>query len=66
VEAQQKKNAITMLFRQGEMASLLKGCTSGLEQAVDVFMVNYGSVSVCELINSIPTDERCRSGQGYQ
>jgi hypothetical protein len=57
VEAQQKKLAIKMLFRQGEMAALLKGCTSGLDQAVDVFMVNYGFVSVCGLINSIPTDE---------
>jgi hypothetical protein len=43
VEAQQEKIGIKMLFRQGEMTALLKGCTTGLQQALDAFMVNLGS-----------------------
>ncbi|KAJ6549254.1 hypothetical protein DFH09DRAFT_1039450 [Mycena vulgaris] len=40
VEAQQEKIAFKMFFRQGEMTTLLKGCTAGLDYAVDAFMVN--------------------------
>jgi hypothetical protein len=40
VEAQHEKNGIKMFFRQGEMAALLKSCTTGLDQAVDVFKVS--------------------------
>ena len=50
VEAQQEKFAFKMFFRQGEMATLLKGCTAGLNQAVEVFMVNFGPVWASELI----------------
>jgi hypothetical protein len=50
VEAQQEKIAFKMFFWQGEMSSLLKSCTAGLDQAVDAFMVNSGSVSACEWI----------------
>ena len=35
---------IKMFFRQGEMNALLKGCTTGLDQAVEVFMVSFGLV----------------------
>jgi hypothetical protein len=45
VEAQQGKIGIKMLFRQAEMTALLKSCTAGLDQAVDVFMVNFLSSS---------------------
>ena len=40
VEAQQEKIGIKQFFRQGEMNALLKNCTTGLDQAADVFMVN--------------------------
>jgi hypothetical protein len=40
VEAQQEKMGIKMFFRQGEMNTLLKSCTAGLDKAVDVFLVN--------------------------
>jgi hypothetical protein len=40
VEAQQEKMGIKMFFRQGEMATLLKSCTTGLEQALEVFAVS--------------------------
>jgi hypothetical protein len=50
VEGQQEKMGIKMFFRQGEMAALLKGCTAGLDQAVDVFLVIYISASTGELI----------------
>ncbi|KAJ7466358.1 hypothetical protein FB451DRAFT_1260710 [Mycena latifolia] len=40
VEAQQGKMGIKLVFRQGEMTTLLKSCTLGLEQALDIFMVN--------------------------
>jgi hypothetical protein len=43
VEAQQEKMGFKMLFQQGEMATLLKSCTSGLEQALEVFMVSFSS-----------------------
>jgi hypothetical protein len=39
-----------MFFRQGEMAALLKGCNAGLDQSVDYFMVNFGTVTACALI----------------
>jgi hypothetical protein len=44
VEAQQEKTGIKMFFRQGEMASLLTSCTTGLKQALEVFMVSLSSV----------------------
>ncbi|KAJ7434558.1 hypothetical protein FB451DRAFT_1109905 [Mycena latifolia] len=40
VEAQQEKIGIKMFFRQGEMTTLLKSCTAGLDQAIEVFTVN--------------------------
>jgi hypothetical protein len=40
VEAQQEKMGIKMFFRQAEMTTLLKSCTAGLEQALDVFRVS--------------------------
>ncbi|KAJ6575556.1 hypothetical protein DFH09DRAFT_1454858 [Mycena vulgaris] len=39
VEAQQEKSRIKQFFRQGEMSTLLKGCQTGLEQALEVFKV---------------------------
>jgi hypothetical protein len=57
VEAQQEKIGIKMFFRQGEMTTLLKSCTTGLDQAVDVFMVNFVSVSAGELMKWITTGE---------
>jgi hypothetical protein len=66
VEAQQEKTAFKMFFRQGEMTTLLKSCTTGLAQAVDVFMVNAGSVSAYELIEQNPAAQWCQPGQGYQ
>ncbi|KAJ6583437.1 hypothetical protein DFH09DRAFT_1275203 [Mycena vulgaris] len=44
VEAQQEKIGFKMFFRQAEMTTLLKSCTSGIDQAVDVFMVNQLNV----------------------
>jgi hypothetical protein len=44
VEAQQEKMGIKAFFRQGEIATLLKSCTAGLEQAFEVFMVSVSSV----------------------
>jgi hypothetical protein len=41
---------IKTFFRQGEMTALLKSCTTGLDQAVGVFMVISISVPVYELI----------------
>jgi hypothetical protein len=41
MEGQQEKMGIKMFFRQGEMTTLLNDCTAGLDQAVDVFMVNF-------------------------
>jgi hypothetical protein len=49
MEAQQEKIGIKMLFRQAEMNALLKSCTTGLEQAADIFGVIFGSAWVCEL-----------------
>jgi hypothetical protein len=50
VEAQQVKKGIKMFFRLVEMNTLLKSCTTGLDQALDVFMVNISSISACEFI----------------
>ena len=50
VDAQQEKIGLKMFFRQGEMTTLLKSCTAGLDQAVEVFMVYAGSVATLELI----------------
>jgi hypothetical protein len=66
MEAQQEKTAFKMFFRQGEMTALLKSCIAGLDQAIDVFMVNSALGSACEWINRIITGQWCRSGQGYQ
>jgi hypothetical protein len=44
VEAQQEKMGIKMFFRQGEMTTLLKNCTTGLEQALEVFMASWFSI----------------------
>ncbi|KAF7337110.1 hypothetical protein MVEN_02148600 [Mycena venus] len=40
VEAQQDKNKIKRLFRQGEMKALLTDCKVGLDQAFTVFEVD--------------------------
>jgi hypothetical protein len=40
-----------MFFRQGEMTTLLKGCTTGLEQALDVFAASLGLVLLDQLTN---------------
>ncbi|KAJ6526179.1 hypothetical protein DFH09DRAFT_1095403 [Mycena vulgaris] len=37
VEAQQEKSRIKQFFRQGEMSTLLKACTTGLEQSLEAF-----------------------------
>jgi 3-dehydroquinate dehydratase len=51
VEAQQEKTGFKLFFRQSEMSNLLKSCTSGLDQARDVFVVrSSNAVAVCELI----------------
>jgi hypothetical protein len=42
IEAQQEKMGFKTFFRQGEMTTLLKSCTAGLDQALDVFMVSSG------------------------
>jgi hypothetical protein len=65
VEAQQGKMGIKMLFRQGEMTTLLKSCTAGLDQALDVFMVNLISGSACELLNLMTTGRWSQCGQRY-
>jgi hypothetical protein len=44
MQAQQEKIGIKVFFRQAEMTALLNGCTAGLNQAIDVFMVNFGSI----------------------
>ncbi|KAJ7148460.1 hypothetical protein C8R43DRAFT_952566 [Mycena crocata] len=44
VEAQQDKSKIRQFFRQGEMKILLKACTDGLQNALDVFKVQHGSL----------------------
>ncbi|KAJ6572539.1 hypothetical protein DFH09DRAFT_1277443 [Mycena vulgaris] len=38
-EAQQEKSRIKQFFRQGEMSTLLRGCNTGLAQALEVFKV---------------------------
>ncbi|KAJ7488386.1 hypothetical protein FB451DRAFT_1227186 [Mycena latifolia] len=40
IEAQLGKGRIQQFFRQGEMSTLLKSCTTGLEQALVVFKVH--------------------------
>jgi hypothetical protein len=54
VEAQQEKMGFKTFFRQGEMTTLLRSCATGLDQAVEAFMVKSGSVSVCGLNKKIP------------
>jgi hypothetical protein len=54
VEAQQEKMGFKTFFRQGEMTTLLKSCTTGLDQALHAFLVNSGSVSGYGLINEVP------------
>ncbi|KAJ7111635.1 hypothetical protein C8R43DRAFT_1078980 [Mycena crocata] len=39
MEAQQGTSRIQKFFRQGEMSSLLKGCNTGLQEALEVFHV---------------------------
>jgi hypothetical protein len=41
VEIQQEIIGIKKFFRQGEMTVLLKNCTAGLDQAADVFLVDF-------------------------
>jgi hypothetical protein len=50
VEAQQEKIGVKMVFRQGEMTALLKSCTAGLDQAVEIFMVKFVPVWACDSI----------------
>jgi hypothetical protein len=50
VEAQQEKMGFKTFFRQGEMTTLLKDCTTGLDQALEVFMVCLGAVTACKVI----------------
>ncbi|KAJ6579145.1 hypothetical protein DFH09DRAFT_1077440 [Mycena vulgaris] len=40
VEAQQEKSRIKKFFRQGEMSTLLKGCKTGLEEALETLKVH--------------------------
>ncbi|KAJ7933896.1 hypothetical protein B0H13DRAFT_1855752 [Mycena leptocephala] len=44
IEAQQNKSGIRSFFRQGEMNTLLKDCNAGLQQAVEAFRVQSGSI----------------------
>ncbi|KAJ6600486.1 hypothetical protein DFH09DRAFT_1070279 [Mycena vulgaris] len=41
VEAQQETSRIKKFFRQAEISTLLKGCNTGLEEALEVFKVNF-------------------------
>jgi hypothetical protein len=59
VEAQQEKIGFKMFFRQGEMTALLKGCTSGLNQAFEVFMVKFVLTSDWELSKPIMAGQWC-------
>ncbi|KAJ7791134.1 hypothetical protein B0H14DRAFT_3567829 [Mycena olivaceomarginata] len=45
VEAQQDRSKIKYLFRQSEMSTLLKECQSGLDQALETFKVNIGTIN---------------------
>ncbi|KAJ7031212.1 P-loop containing nucleoside triphosphate hydrolase protein [Mycena alexandri] len=44
VEAQQSGSKVKMLFRQGEMTTLLKDCKAGLQQGLDFFHIKTYSV----------------------
>ncbi|KAF7369389.1 hypothetical protein MVEN_00267800 [Mycena venus] len=44
VEAQQDKSRIKQFFRQGEMNTLLKDCNTGLQQLLDIFKFQAGSL----------------------
>ncbi|KAJ7482611.1 hypothetical protein FB451DRAFT_1442075 [Mycena latifolia] len=44
IEAEPEKSKIQQFFRQGEMRSLLKACHAGLEQALEIFKVQGGTV----------------------
>jgi hypothetical protein len=61
VEAQSGKMGIKMFFRQGEMTTLLKGCTAGLERAIDLFKASSSSIFSATLINRIVTVGHCGS-----
>jgi hypothetical protein len=66
VEAQQEKFGFKMFLRQGEMTTLLKSCTAGLDQAVDVFMVILVQFQYVSSLNNIAAGQWCRSDQGHQ
>ncbi|KAJ6572394.1 hypothetical protein DFH09DRAFT_1079606 [Mycena vulgaris] len=41
MEAHQDKGKIRLLFRQGELSALLKGCRLGLDEALEVFKASF-------------------------
>ncbi|KAJ7939814.1 hypothetical protein B0H13DRAFT_1850578 [Mycena leptocephala] len=45
VDAQQDGSKIKYFFRQSEMSTLLKECRCGLDQALEIFKINIGTIN---------------------
>ncbi|KAJ7152196.1 hypothetical protein C8R43DRAFT_950807 [Mycena crocata] len=57
VEAQVDTNKIRQFFHQGELSTLLKGCDTGLQEALDLFKVNTLQDIYIWILNPMQLDD---------